>query len=84
MSIKQAVTGIIAASNQLSAAAIPVLQSWLREQSNGAVSQVCPDELTAWLSDLRPERVQDECNWTLAQVNYLAWLLPGVTPKEQV
>lgn len=82
MSISGAVENIIAASNQLSAAAIPVLHSWLREQSGGAVSQLCPDELADWLSDLPTERVRAEHDWALAQVNYLAWLLPGVTPKE--
>lgn len=82
MRVKEAVASIIAASSQLSAAAIPVLHSWLREQSGGAVLQLCPDELTTWLSSLHPERARDECEWILQQVNYLAWLLPGVTPGE--
>jgi hypothetical protein len=82
MSVKEAVANIIAASSQLSAAAIPVLHSWLYAQSGGAVSRLCPDALAAWLSNLHPERVRAEHDWTLAQVNYLAWLLPGVTPKE--
>jgi hypothetical protein len=82
MSINDAVANIIAASSQLSAAAIPVLHSWLHAQSGGAVSRLCPDELTVWLSGLHPERVRAEHDWTLKQVNYLAWLLPGVTPKE--
>jgi hypothetical protein len=82
MNINDAVANIIAASSQLSPAAIPVMQSWLREQSGGAVLQLCPDELTAWLSSLRPERLQNECDWALQQVDYLAWLLPGVTPGE--
>lgn len=82
MSINDAVANIIAASNQLSAAAIPVMHSWLRAQSNGAVSQICPEQLAAWLSGLHPERARAEHDWTLTQVNYLAWLLPGVTPKE--
>jgi|GEM_PF-3370264 len=82
MSVKEAVNNIVAASRKLSAAAIPVLQAWLREQSGGIVSQLCPDELTAWLSSLRPERLQNEYDWALRQVDYLAWLLPGVTPGE--
>jgi hypothetical protein len=82
MSTNDAVANIIAASNQLSPAAIPVMQSWLHAQSKGAVSQICPEQLSAWLSDLHPERVKSEHDWTLTQVNYLAWLLPGVTPKE--
>jgi hypothetical protein len=82
MSINDAVSNLITASNQLSAAAIPVLNSWLHAQSGGAVSRLCPDELTAWLSNLHPERVRAEHDWTLTQVNYLARLLPGITPKE--
>lgn len=82
MHVKEAVASIVAASSQLSAAAIPVLRSWLREQSGGAVLQLCPDELTIWLSSLHPERARHECEWILQQVNYLAWLLPGVTPGE--
>jgi hypothetical protein len=80
MSIQEAVASIIAATNQLSLAAMPVMEAWMREQSGGAVSQVCPDELSAWLSSLHPERVEPEHDWALRQVNYLAWLLPGVTP----
>lgn len=82
MTIQDAVTSIITAANQLSPAAEPVLQSWLRAQSRGAVSRICADELAAWLSSLHPERIRAEHDWTLAQVNYLAWLLPGVTPGE--
>jgi hypothetical protein len=83
MSISDAVANIIAASSQLSLAAIPVMQSWLHAQSKGSVSRICPIELSAWLSDLHPERVKSEHDWTLKQINYLAWLLPGVTPKEE-
>ena len=82
MSINDAVANIMSASDQLSAAAIPVMHSWLREQSGGTVSQLCPNQLSTWLSGLHPEQMRAEHDWTLTQVNYLAWLLPGVTPKE--
>jgi hypothetical protein len=82
MSINDAVANIMSASDQLSAAAIPVMHSWLREQSKGAVSQICPEQLSARLSGLHPERARAEHDWTLTQVNYLAWLLPGITPKK--
>lgn len=76
MNVNDAVANIIAASHKLSPATRPVMQSWLREQSNGAASQVCADQLSAWFSSLRPERVKSEHDCMLAQVNYLAWLLP--------
>ena len=76
MSTQDAVTNIIAASTQLSPAAMPVMRSWLREQSGGAVSDICPNQLSAWLSRLRPDQIRSEHDWALQQVNYLAYLLP--------
>ncbi|MDX9991568.1 MAG: hypothetical protein RBS68_05905 [Anaerolineales bacterium] len=83
MSINDAVANILAASKHLSPAATPVLHSWLREQSNGAVLRVCPNQLSAWLSSLHPQRMKAEHDSALAQINYLAWLLPHLKPKNK-
>ena len=76
MSTDAAVQSILAASQNLSPAAIPVMEAWLREQSQGRARRIVQDDLHTWFSTLHPHRVQAEHDLTLAQANYLAWLLP--------
>jgi hypothetical protein len=83
MSIDNAVANIIAASKDLSPAAIPVLRCWLRDQSGGAVSEICPVQLATWLSNMHPGRAESEHKLAILQVNYLAWLLPEFGKKKR-
>lgn len=83
MSIDKAVANIIAASKQLSPAATPVMRVWLREQSDGAVSEICPEQLSAWLSNMHPGWAESEHRLAIYQVNYLAWLLPEFGKKKR-
>ena len=76
MSTDAAVKSILAASQKLSPAAIPVMEAWLCEQSQGCARRIEQDDLHDWFSSLHPRRVQPEHDMTLAQANYLAWLLP--------
>lgn len=76
MSTDAAVQSILTASQNLSPAAIPVMESWLREQSQGRARRIVQDDLHDWFSSLHPCRVQPEHDMTPAQANYLAWLLP--------
>lgn len=76
MSTDAAVQSILTASQNLSPAAIPVMEAWLREQSQGCARRIAQDDLHDWFSSLHPRRVQPEHDMTLAQANYLAWLLP--------
>ena len=76
MSIDAAVKSILAASQKLSPAAIPVMEAWLREQSQGCARRIVHDDLHDWFSSLHPSNVKSEHDLTLAQANYLAWLLP--------
>ena len=76
MSIDVAVKSILAASQNLSPAAIPVMEAWLREQSQGCAMRIALEDLHNWFSSLHPRSIKSEHDMTLAQANYLAWLLP--------
>jgi len=78
MSIETAVANILAEAKSLSAAAIPIMEGWLLEQSKGVALHICHNDLSAWFSGLRPEQVQSEQGWVVAQIKYLAWLLPEI------
>lgn len=76
MSIDAAVQSILTAFQHLSPAAIPVMEFWLREQSQGCARRIVQDDLHSWFSTLHPRSIQSEHDLMLAQTNYLAWLLP--------
>ena len=76
MNSDAAVKSILTASQHLSPAAIPVMEAWLREQSQGRARRIVQDDLHDWFTSLHPCSVKSEHDLTLAQANYLAWLLP--------